>query len=728
MPRANDGLNTTSHKNVNPDFWDRYIADGVRDGLIKPDTFQLPDLRQLPAALERLQAAASWVCWQWTWKDGAGPDGAGNWTKPPFIASNPKRFARNNDPKTWGTYAQACAAVTAGKADGIGFALQGSDIAAFDLDNCRDPKTGAIHPAAQAIVDRSNSYCEITPSGTGLRVLGIGSDRYMHRKINNINGSGVSVEAYRNCARYVTVSGMMLPGAMPLLNNIDALIDDVVSELDGAATDDLFNKTPRQSDTPQQEKMKNGGADRVDNVKSNDGANGADKAASNRPSFTEEPPTDHELNYLYNSLPDNLRDEIQIVAAGVDRSRQFYHATQWLKDLGASFAETFALFERYPDGIANRYITEKRLKEEIERVWGKPSKTEDLKDDANTRDAKAKDRLVFSSAEFTHGFVPPSYLWDGILMTGFVYSFTARTGEGKTAVMLSLAAAVALGWDFAGREVEQGLVLYFAGENPDDVCMRWIALAEHRCFNTDDIGVHFISGTFDIGKVEKKIRKEVEALGGVSLVIIDTGPAYFQGENENDTVDMIQHADMLRRLKDLPGNPTVLAATHPTKNAENDNLVPRGGGAFLNAMDGNLCAHKDDMTVTLHHQGKFRGVEFEPMIAGKRHRSQAQRQQGPSDTDYYCDGPFPRRPAQARIRATERARRNPVAVERPQDPNVVVGYRRRHRLPVAEPGAEQVEGAAPDKGSDQSQVCGDQPARRHPHQAGHPRRGYRGRA
>ena len=63
----------------------------------------------------------------------------------------------------------------------------------------------------------------------------------------------------------------------------------------------------------------------------------------------------------------------------------------------------------------------------------------------------------------------------------------------------------------------------------------------------------------------------------------------------------------------LSGTPTVVAACHSVKNAGNDNLVPRGGGGFLNAMDGNLCGHKTDMLVTLHHQGKFRGVDFEPM-------------------------------------------------------------------------------------------------------------------
>jgi hypothetical protein len=77
--------------------------------------------------------------------------------------------------------------------------------------------------------------------------------------------------------------------------------------------------------------------------------------------------------------------------------------------------------------------------------------------------------LILSSAEFVAGFIPPDYLLDGILLCGFVYSFTAPTGHGKTAIALSLSVAVALGQDFAGRNVTKGRVLYFAGENPTDV-------------------------------------------------------------------------------------------------------------------------------------------------------------------------------------------------------------------------------------------------------------------
>jgi hypothetical protein len=58
----------------------------------------------------------------------------------------------------------------------------------------------------------------------------------------------------------------------------------------------------------------------------------------------------------------------------------------------------------------------------------------------------------------------------------------------------------------------------------------------------------------------------------------------------------------------------VVAACHPVKNASDDNLIPRGGGAFLNEVDGNLTAAKS-MTgpVEVHWQGKFRGPEFAPI-------------------------------------------------------------------------------------------------------------------
>jgi hypothetical protein len=63
----------------------------------------------------------------------------------------------------------------------------------------------------------------------------------------------------------------------------------------------------------------------------------------------------------------------------------------------------------------------------------------------------------------------------------------------------------------------------------------------------------------------------------------------------------------------LEGGPTVLVLCHPVKHAGDDNLLPRGGGAFLAEVDGNLICKKNDSSVDLYWQGKFRGPDFSPL-------------------------------------------------------------------------------------------------------------------
>jgi hypothetical protein len=220
---------------------------------------------------------------------------------------------------------------------------------------------------------------------------------------------------------------------------------------------------------------------------------------------------------------------------------------------------------------------------------------------------------IINSRDFIAGFSPPDYLIEGIVQFRYAYSLTAPTGAGKTAIMLLVAASVGLERPIGGHEVARGRVLYLAGENPDDVRARWIAMGESMGFDPATIDVHFIPGVFDIDKLEATVCAEVNALGGVQLVIVDTSAAYFPGDNENDNKQMGDHARRFRRLTELPGGPCVIVCAHPTKNAGPDDLLPRGGGAFLNEVDGNLVARNEDGVVRLHWQGKFRGAEFKPV-------------------------------------------------------------------------------------------------------------------
>jgi hypothetical protein len=244
----------------------------------------------------------------------------------------------------------------------------------------------------------------------------------------------------------------------------------------------------------------------------------------------------------------------------------------------------------------------------------KKTKQRHQKSDAASENDAAT--VVFeNSAEFAANFVPPDYLIDGWLQRRFVYSLTGMTGAGKTCIALRIGAHVALGLELDNREVEKGRVAFFAGENPDDVRMRWIKLCEEMGKQPPEIEVFFIPGTLPISNetIRKKIDAEAAKHGPFSLIVVDTSAAYFEGDDENNNVQAGNHARMLRSLNKLPGGPTIIVTAHPIKAANIENLLPRGGGAFLNELDGNLVCIKNNMTVTVHWHGKFRGPEFAPL-------------------------------------------------------------------------------------------------------------------
>jgi hypothetical protein len=166
-----------------------------------------------------------------------------------------------------------------------------------------------------------------------------------------------------------------------------------------------------------------------------------------------------------------------------------------------------------------------------------------------------------------------------------------------------------------GREVEQARVMMMVGENPDDVRARWIKLCEVMGQDPRDLPVSFLPGVLPLSAstIRRRIESEMSNTGELGLVIVDTSAAYFEGDDENNNIQMIAHARLLRSLVKLfPGDPTILALCHPVKNFSEDNLLPRGGGAFVAEIDSNLVLYqRGDMAVAIHWQGKHRGPEFE---------------------------------------------------------------------------------------------------------------------
>ncbi len=222
---------------------------------------------------------------------------------------------------------------------------------------------------------------------------------------------------------------------------------------------------------------------------------------------------------------------------------------------------------------------------------------------------------LLSSTAFVDGFTSPDYTLDGVLRRGWLYSLTAPTGSGKTAVTLRIAEAVAMGEVLLDTEVAQGSVLYLAGENPDDVRSRLIASLDQRGVEASEVPMYFVDGVFSIRDNLAQISSDLEVAGiELALVVVDTLAAYFDGDDPNNNAQQQHFATtVLRSLTRLPGNPTVIVPAHPVKNATKSNLVPMGGSALLNQVDGNLTAWRTDKTIEVHWQGKFRGAPFEPI-------------------------------------------------------------------------------------------------------------------
>jgi hypothetical protein len=532
-----------------------------------PKTFSAPDLARLPPALKPFTKHKRWVVWRWT-RNGT------KWDKPPYQSKNPRAKAASNNPATWSSHAAAVKAVKDGKADGIGYVLTKGKIAAADLDDCRDPDSGKLTPWAQEMVAEAQAigaYVETTVSGTGLRTIGVaGNGEKLDTKLRI--ESGGSVELYRNAVRYITISGLEISDSRKL-PNIDALLDRTYAR----------HKPEHKS-------------------KSSDG-----KFTSNYPPASREeiqaaldatPSDDYKIWYengcaLYNKLGEGGFELFEQWSKKSEKYNARQCAKQWKAckkriDEGGD----------YGDGTIFLYANE------AAPGW-RAAAAEKVK----------SGNLIQSSGEFVKDFTPPDYLMDGLLQRHFIYSLTGPTGAGKTAIVLRLAMHVALGLSLDDKEIEKARVLFFAGENPDDVRMRYIKLCEEMAQDPATVDVFFLPGTPPISneQIRKRIDEETTKHGPFGLLIVDTSAAYFRGEDENSNVQVGAHARMLRSFVSLSGGPTILVTAHPLKTPNMDNLLPRGGGAFLAEVDGNLVAIKQDPIVQLHWHGKFRGPDFAPI-------------------------------------------------------------------------------------------------------------------
>jgi len=121
----------------------------------------------VPSGLSSLR---QWIVWRWVQRK-SGDNKVS--VKLPISAST-LRAASSTDPATWSTLRLAQAALQTRVFAGVGFVFsQGGNLFGIDLDNCI-AVDGVVAPWAAEILAAFPTYAEISPSGRGIKLYGIG--------------------------------------------------------------------------------------------------------------------------------------------------------------------------------------------------------------------------------------------------------------------------------------------------------------------------------------------------------------------------------------------------------------------------------------------------------------------------------------------------------------------------------------------------------------------------
>lgn len=158
----------------------------------KPETVPvIPE--NIPAMIKALDR---WVLWKWTYRKG-------KWAKPPRQVDG--SFARSDDSRTWATYEAAIQAYRVGDFDGIGIVLPDGITGVDSDDSVLD---GHLNQDARLLMAMLPTYCERSPSGSGIKFLASGKLNAKLAKTNHARG----LELYDggDTARYFTITGNVM--------------------------------------------------------------------------------------------------------------------------------------------------------------------------------------------------------------------------------------------------------------------------------------------------------------------------------------------------------------------------------------------------------------------------------------------------------------------------------------------------------------------------------------
>jgi hypothetical protein len=169
------------------------------------------------------------------------------------------------------------------------------------------------------------------------------------------------------------------------------------------------------------------------------------------------------------------------------------------------------------------------------------------------------------------------WLVDGMIPAGGITLLTGRSGIGKSFIALDLARAALKGENWLGRRVSKApMAILLDKENP-------LAVAQSRLerFGMENAaGLKWVGGWLD-WHVEIGGDELMETAREGALIVVDSLAAHYDGDSENDSVQVRGWFQRLRRLASAGG--AVLVIHHSGKSETGKNY--RGSSDVLAAVD-----------------------------------------------------------------------------------------------------------------------------------------------
>jgi len=534
---------------------------------------------------EPLRELPAWLVWRFEQFAGEAKP-----RKIPYWADGTRRHGTqggSTDRDRLTTFVVARDAAARGGYDGVGFApLADFGYTFLDFDKCVDGM-GNIPAEIEAIASRT--YAEYSPSGTGLRVA-LRGDLGNHK--SHATPEQYGIETFSSSG-FVTLTGNILP-ICDLLGYEDRIAD--VDEGTRALAERRFGASSSPTADPD------------------------DFMAGREPRLGLT--VDEMQGYLSYLDPGMGRDQWLRVGMAL------HHETDG-DDTGFDLWDTWSSEgHNYPGTEALRYQWEslkpapgKRqvtmasvIKMAKEAGYGErktPTPEQVLE-----RVAEIRAELPNKSAS-RFGPVPifdlvtgepPRWIIKGVLPDAELGILFGASGSGKTFVALDFAFAVAMGLPWRGRRVKRGKVVIIAAEGGSGIGRRGEALAQHHGFDLRDaFDIHVITAAPNFLDSEDiaEVIAQIEALGDVDLVIVDTLAQVTPGANENTSEDMGRALANLRLLHTAT-RAMVLAVHHAGKD------LSKGSRGWSG-----IKAAADVQIEVVRHEDNTREIVIEKMKDGE---------------------------------------------------------------------------------------------------------------